>query len=245
MNKTKIDWADSTWNPVTGCEHGCSYCYARGIALRFGHKLEAGEMIGRMHLLREKIPVNPYPYLFEPTFHPYKLIEPQWYEKPRTIFVGSMCDLFGEWVPDEVIEAVFKACREAPQHRYLFLTKNPARYIELAKRHRLPGTGHFWYGTTITGAGQPYFASKRFSTFLSIEPMLEDFADGLNLTKTKWVIVGAKTGNAGPKIVPEKLWIEKLIQATVQAGVPLFEKTSLAPVMGKRLIQEYPWKMWD
>ena len=36
MNKTKIDWCDSTWNPVTGCLHGCEYCYARGIANRFG-----------------------------------------------------------------------------------------------------------------------------------------------------------------------------------------------------------------
>ena len=33
--KTKIDWCDSTWNPVTGCLHGCPYCYARGIAERF------------------------------------------------------------------------------------------------------------------------------------------------------------------------------------------------------------------
>lgn len=30
--KTKIDWCDSTWNPVTGCLHGCAYCYARKIA---------------------------------------------------------------------------------------------------------------------------------------------------------------------------------------------------------------------
>lgn len=36
MNKTKIDWCDSTWNPVTGCLHGCEYCYARGITKRFG-----------------------------------------------------------------------------------------------------------------------------------------------------------------------------------------------------------------
>lgn len=35
MNKTKIDQCDSTWNPVTGCLHGCEYCYARGIANRF------------------------------------------------------------------------------------------------------------------------------------------------------------------------------------------------------------------
>ena len=35
MDKTKIEWADSTWNPITGCRHKCPYCYARGIANRF------------------------------------------------------------------------------------------------------------------------------------------------------------------------------------------------------------------
>lgn len=35
MDKTKIEWCDSTWNPVTGCLHGCEYCYARQIAERF------------------------------------------------------------------------------------------------------------------------------------------------------------------------------------------------------------------
>ena len=35
MDKTKIDWADASWNPVTGCLHGCAYCYARKIAERF------------------------------------------------------------------------------------------------------------------------------------------------------------------------------------------------------------------
>ena len=33
--KTTIDWADSSWNPVTGCRHNCNYCYAQKIAGRF------------------------------------------------------------------------------------------------------------------------------------------------------------------------------------------------------------------
>ena len=27
MNKSLIEWCDFTWNPVTGCQHGCPYCY--------------------------------------------------------------------------------------------------------------------------------------------------------------------------------------------------------------------------
>lgn len=42
MNKTKIEWCDSTWNPVTGCLHNCEYCYARKIAERFAERLDGG-----------------------------------------------------------------------------------------------------------------------------------------------------------------------------------------------------------
>lgn len=50
MNKTKIDWCDSTWNPVTGCFHDCEYCYARSIATRFG-----GNALGINHVLNERL----------------------------------------------------------------------------------------------------------------------------------------------------------------------------------------------
>ena len=35
MNKSLIEWCDFTWNPVTGCQHGCLYCYAAKQANRF------------------------------------------------------------------------------------------------------------------------------------------------------------------------------------------------------------------
>ena len=35
MNKSKIEWCDHTWNPITGCRHNCSYCYARRMTARF------------------------------------------------------------------------------------------------------------------------------------------------------------------------------------------------------------------
>jgi protein gp37 len=57
-----------------------------------------------------------------------------------------MADLFGEWVPDEWIEEVFKACAAAPRHRYMFLTKNPKRYHELMKNGCLPLESNYWYG---------------------------------------------------------------------------------------------------
>ena len=154
MNKSKIEWCDSTWNPVTGCLNGCEYCYARKIAERFGCASETHcnvcvgeecqsitEGVGKIHYLEEQIyDVDrghnaPYPFEFDPTFHKYRLNEPARMKKPRNIFVCSMADLFGEWVPDEWIMEVFKACDNAPQHNYLFLTKNPKRYEKVLNKY--------------------------------------------------------------------------------------------------------------
>lgn len=140
--KTKIDWCDSTWNPVTGCLRGCEYCYARRIAERFRAKEFSGaytvneeENVPRTNY-ELKEPVKrcctdakglhvyekaPYPFGFVPTFHRYRLDDPKHWTKPKNIFGCSMADLFGEWVPDEWIKEVLKACEAAPWHRYLFL----------------------------------------------------------------------------------------------------------------------------
>jgi protein gp37 len=37
-DKSKIEWTDATWNPVTGCTKvsaGCAHCYAETFAKRF------------------------------------------------------------------------------------------------------------------------------------------------------------------------------------------------------------------
>lgn len=116
MKKTKIEWCDSTWNPVTGCLHGCEYCYARAMAKRFPAV---------------------YPNGFEPMFYKDRLNQ---FDncKGRNIFVCSMGDLFGDFIPDEWIEKVLDKCEQNQQHNYLFLTKNPERYWDILMGFRLP-----------------------------------------------------------------------------------------------------------
>lgn len=158
MEKTKIDWCDSTWNPVTGCLHGCEYCYARGIANRFGFHANEPDINERVLL---EIPVSggkkvPYPFDFQPTFHKYRLNEYQ-NKKGGNIFVCSMADLFGKWVSDDWKIEVLEACRKATQHNYLFLTKDPiGYYIWNTEKH--PHftdddvfTENMWIGVTYTG----------------------------------------------------------------------------------------------
>ncbi|MDR2597256.1 MAG: phage Gp37/Gp68 family protein [Treponema sp.] len=255
MNKTKIEWCDSTWNPVTGCLHGCPYCYARNITHRFGFRIDADpghgwgdrQRVGKececntLHILRKKTE-NSYPYGFDPTFHKYRLDEPQRIKKPQNIFVCSMADLFGAFIPDEWIQEVFQACEKAPQHRYLFLTKNPERYIELSKKGLLPSHSNFWFGTSVTDQETPHFWSTYLNTFISIEPLLNEFHKCDSEIKAGWVIAGAETGNRKGKIIPKREWIENIVNECRRAKVSVFLKNSLASIYGEPLIQEYPWE---
>ena len=247
MNKTKIDWATMTWNPVTGCLRGCPYCYAEKIAKRFGQDavLEKGNVwlvLDEPYYYGRVLPTrSPFPVGFQPTFHRYRLDEPAKIKQPQNVFVCSMADLFGDWVYDEWIEKVFEACNKAPQHRYLFLTKNPQRLIDLNRQDELPLTKNFWYGTTITRDGQ-FFAGDR-NTFLSIEPIMGEFGKCENITNKliQWVIVGAETGNRKGKVIPKREWIEEIVENCRKRNIPVFLKNSLRDIWGESLIQEYPW----
>lgn len=293
MEKTKIEWCDSTWNPVTGCYHNCEYCYARKIAKRFGgnnkhstfrygqkdwHKADSNNGSGMFYdeACREKpmlFVVNkplflpskldkrktekygrqifeckkaPYPFDFNPTLHRYRLNEPQQWTKPRTIFVCSMADLFGEWVPDEWIEEVFAACESAPQHRYLFLTKNPSRYCKLANRNKLPRNDNFWYGSTIDRKSQRIFnGGILWNTFISIEPLLEPLDVGIgSFGGTSWIIIGAETGNRKGKVIPDRTWIENITETADITQAAVFMKDSLLPVVGEEnMRREFPWEL--
>lgn len=272
MNTTKIEWCDSTWNPVTGCLHGCEYCYARRIAQRFSYDkktLDAPPELQRVwiedtkrcgggygnHVLRYPVHLLdggrkvPYPFGFAPTLHSYKLNEPQQKKNPQTIFVCSMADLFGAWVPDEWIEAVFEACEKAQQHRYLFLTKKPERYCEVG----VPVADNLWFGVSITKKSEMglfnYLPAFNHG-YVSMEPILEDLEPeksnllfAKNTAGVEWVILGAETGNRKDKVVPQREWIDAICEQADKKEVPVFMKDSLIPIMGeKNMRREFPWE---
>ena len=256
MNKTKIDWCDSSWNPVTGCLHDCRYCYARGIANRFsggGEKWTDGNLfiLEKRVYAEESEKAVPYPYGFKPTFHRYRL-EEYIQKSARNIFVCSMADLFGAWVPDFWIEEVFSACEKSPQHNYLFLTKNPDRYIELQEKGKLVVADNMWYGTSVTNREQlknvKVFGELncRTKTFLSVEPLLEDITvsdiwyDCMLSNVVAWLIIGAETGNRKSKVIPKKDWIRAIVSDCYNESIPVFMKFSITDIWGSPLVQEFP-----
>ena len=254
MKKTKIDWCDSSWNPVTGCLHECKYCYARSIANRFSSKekwTDKGLIELNERVYAEKSgKTEPYPYGFKPTLYRYRLDEYK-AKKSSNIFVCSMADLFGSWVPDSWIEEVLSACVRAAQHNYLFLTKNPQRYIELQNKGKLVIADNMWYGASATNEQQLMIATKAFNnincrtkTFLSVDPLLEDVTvseywnDCLNNHLVDWVIVGAENGNRKNRVIPERDWIRSIAFDCYDESIPIFMKSSLEDIWNG-LIQEF------
>ena len=247
MNKTKIETFDCTFNPITGCFNDCPYCYARRIVQRFArqgdeHCHDCTQPPLPLHEKRYKRGYM-WTYGFQPTLHSYRLLEPAQKRKPKNIFVCSMADLFGGWVPDEWIQRVFDACIKAPQHRYLFLTKNPKRYQDLFENGIIKKGSDFWFGTTITNDSEPYMSAVNFNCYLSIEPIGKfdsfhyDPFDG----EIKWVIIGAETGNRKDKVIPKREWITNIVDTCKHFRIPTFMKSNLASIWGEPLIQEFPW----
>jgi protein gp37 len=117
-NKTKIEWTESSWNPITGCTKisaGCQNCYAAAFAKR----------LKAMH--------NPrYINEFEVTIHEDLIDAPLKWKKPRRIFVNSMSDIFHEDLPDEIILKIFDTMNKAHWHTFQVLTKRADRMIELS-----------------------------------------------------------------------------------------------------------------
>ena len=162
-----------------------------------------------------------------------------------------MADLFGAWVPDEWINEVLAACRRAPQHRYLFLTKNPDRYDDLEDKGIITEADqNFWLGSTVTVETRDKLHwSRKLHTFQSCEPMLAPWPTAGKPNEKyrgawpEWVIFGAETGNRKGKIIPRKEWVDNAVQMCRNIGAAVFMKESLREIMGPDFIQEFPWEV--
>ena len=227
---SKIEWTESTWNPVTGCDkvsQGCKHCYAETMAKRL-------YAMG-----------NPrYRNGFSVTLHEDLIELPLRWKKPRTIFVNSMSDLFHKDVPDAFIKAVFDTMRRAYWHNFQILTKRSARLLELS--NILEWYPNIWIGVSVEDRKSLYridhlrtvSASVRF---LSVEPLLESLG-AINLSGISWVIVGGESGPHARPMSPSG--VRDLRDQCTRAGVPFFFK-QWGGVQKKKTGRHLDGRTWD
>jgi protein gp37 len=152
---SKIQWTDTTWNPVAGCtkvSDGCRNCYAMGSARRLAAIAEADLVAGRnpgrkAHYRRVVayskcvLGVDPHPlaqWNNKVVCVDEALADPLHRKKPRRIFVNSMSDLFHKDVPVEFIVKVRAVMALTPHHTYQTLTKRPERMEEIDNSVDMP-----------------------------------------------------------------------------------------------------------
>ena len=208
---SSIEWTESTWNPVTGCDKvspGCKHCYAE----RMAERLQA---MGQPN----------YRNGFEVALQPQMLELPLQWKKPQTIFVNSMSDLFHKKVPLGYIQRVFDVMSRAHWHRFQVLTKRSERLAEISGA--LPWSSNIWMGVSVeTDAFAHRIDDLRRTEahvkFLSLEPLLEPLG-GLELERIDWVIVGGESGPKARPIAAE--WVMDIRDQCRRASVPFFFNT--------------------
>lgn len=227
--KSTIEWTESTWNPITGCNKvspGCKFCYAERMAKRL-------KAMGSAN----------YEHGFMLTLHEHALELPLSWKKPLTIFVNSMSDLFHEKVPLEFIQKMFTVMNKASWHRFQILTKRSERLLEL--NDKLNWTENIWMGVSVENEDYTFRIDHLRKTnahikFLSVEPLLGSIPN-MDLTNINWVIVG---GESGPGARPlEEEWVITIKDNCVNSGVPFFFKQwgGVNKKKAGRLIQGETW----
>ena len=230
-----------TWNPISGCLKGCSYCYAR--------KLANGRLKTR-YLANENVAPYKHGYSdeatasldleicsfdpFYPRFWPEKLEQPCFVKKPSGIFVCNMGELFGAWVPEQWTRSVFNFIEACPQHRFYLLTKQPQNLKKFS-----PYPPNCYVGVSVTTKEQLRPAIWALSDiqcsirYLSFEPLLEPVLQQVLPAEwddaISWVILGSQTKPYKP---PKIEWVKEIVEAADKAGVKVFLKDNLTPIAG-------------
>jgi len=219
MARTKIDWADITINPITGCRNFgnpdiCGdYCYAARMARRlkgrFGYPAD-----------------DP----FRPTFHPDRLqkINRKRSKTPFRIFLNSMSDWFSEGVDPDWVQQTIEAVCQNEKDLFFVLTKRPERILEMIHCITLPE--NLWWGVSVTKQQDLWRiaalidALPNVHKFVSFEPLHGPISP--DYEGIEWAIIGAESRSRVGRIIPQPAWIAALV-SRFPRPIPVFMKKNL------------------
>ena len=208
--KSKIEWTDKTWNPITGCTKysaGCANCYAEMMARRL-----------------KAMGIKKYENGFSITMHEECLEEPLHWKGSNNVFVCSMSDLFHEDVPFDFIDKVMETIKKTKNNRYQLLTKRAERMADYFSSRSIPK--NVWLGVTVEDEKAKYRIEylrdlKASIRFLSCEPLLSDLGE-LDLHNIDWIIVG---GESGPKArLMKEEWVLSIKEQAEKSDIAFFFK---------------------
>lgn len=246
---------------------GCTNCYADSLSTRYGGVRRAGDWnAGTMATLT--------PFLDEAELHRMRTFKGRVVEacepcmgsgsdptgadhlacghcrakgsieRGARVFLGDMTDLFGEWVPDALLDRLFSDVLERRTDvTWQLLTKRAQRLHDYLSwrwgEGRIPSR-HIHVGVSCENqAAYDERIGKLLRTparvrFLSLEPLLgpidlrmggmsmPDYSAHDPLPLPNWCIVG---GESGPKARPMDLaWARSIVKQCQSAGVPCFVK---------------------
>ena len=227
-----VQWCTHTWNYVGGCYHACRWqmpdgeiaeCYAKDVA--------------------EGIAQAFYPNGFEHHyFHPERLDEPLKLKEHARIFLDSMADLMGHWVPDDQILAVLDVCRRAHWHDFQLLTKNAPRLLKFREAFPLnlwvgaSTPPDFMFGKRLERHQQIRMLDRTLAIlaqidvpvrWMSVEPLSWDVAPIFAANKPlQWAVIGAAS-NGPVKYQPDPRHVQNLLDVFAAQRVPVFFKGNL------------------
>ncbi len=233
VQRTQIEWADATWNPVTGCTKigpGCDRCYAERFAERW-----------------RGVPNHPYEQGFDLKLWPSRISFPLSWKKPRKIFVNSMSDLFHKNIAQTFVDQIFDTIEKADWHIYQILTKRSSlmrNYLRL-RYGASPIPSHIWPGVSVEDAHHTtrihhllqINSSRRF---ISFEPLIAPIGD-VDLQGIAWAIVGGESGPGARKM--EECWVTQLRDVCHRDDVAFFFKQwgGLTPKASGRSLEGKEW----
>jgi protein gp37 len=223
----------ATWNPIRAvagrhtCARispGCDNCYAatmnrRGLGSTAPLDFGRGETLIDPARLDEKA-----------------LTQPLHWRRPRKIFVCSMTDLFGSWVPDAWVARILNVMLQTPEHTYIVLTKRPKRMqaafatlalnIEAAYLPQVWPLPNVWVGVTIESDQFTWRANYLRETpaavrWVSAEPLLSGLPS-LDLTGIDWLVAGGESGAKARPMHPD--WPRELRDRCAASGTAFFFK---------------------
>jgi protein gp37 len=264
MNKTPIEWTTFSANPVKfrtpdgrvvwACEKlspGCKNCYAESLSHRYGGVRRAGEWnAATMAMLT--------PFLDEREMHKMrtaKMIGGVPVSGSRC-FLGDMTDIFGEWVPDDLLNRLFSQVLEIRTdvtwqlltkradrlHRYLSWRwgegRIPSRHIHVGvsvedqprANERIPELLQTPAAVRFLSC-EPLLAHLNVIQFLSDKYISQGGRQWIGAGGIHWGIVGCESGHDRRNQDAYEAQARALLNQFQSAGVAAFHKQM--PIKGR------------